>query len=351
MSEQHALTRRRFLQAGGASAVGAAALLTGPSRAFAQDEAPSPAPVPVTHWNNAPFGRILLNTMTVYTEPSWRSAHAGVYYKWNDVVPIEGSVSGEGLYPSNNTWLRVADGYIYASWVQPVADVPTNPVEPIGPGGAWGQVTVPYTWVRAAPTAESYRLQRMMYSTVHRLVAAEGAFYKVEEIHGRRYYINAAHVRIIPPAEVAPLSTHIPPESKHIEISIRDQRLWAYEGEQVVFSAGVSTGTPGTDTPLGEYIVFLKRHGQRMIGGQGEGYYNLPGIPWICYFTRTYVATHGTYWHNDYGRRHSNGCVNLRPADAHWLFRWTTPVADYGAFSTSADAAAGRPGTRVVVRW
>jgi lipoprotein-anchoring transpeptidase ErfK/SrfK len=37
------------------------------------------------------------------------------------------------------------------------------------------------------------------------------------------------------------------------------------------------------------------------------------------------ISLHGTYWHNDFGRPRSHGCVNLSPAAAKWLYRWTMP--------------------------
>jgi lipoprotein-anchoring transpeptidase ErfK/SrfK len=56
--------------------------------------------------------------------------------------------------------------------------------------------------------------------------------------------------------------------------------------------------------------------------------YELPGVPWVSYFTSTGVAFHGTYWHSDYGRPQSHGCINMRPEEAKWLFRWSTPVIE-----------------------
>jgi lipoprotein-anchoring transpeptidase ErfK/SrfK len=56
------------------------------------------------------------------------------------------------------------------------------------------------------------------------------------------------------------------------------------------------------------------------------GAYDLPGVPWVSFFTGTGVAFHGTYWHNDYGRPLSRGCVNLRSEDAKFIYRWTKPV-------------------------
>jgi hypothetical protein len=37
------------------------------------------------------------------------------------------------------------------------------------------------------------------------------------------------------------------------------------------------------------------------------------------------VAFHGTYWHTDFGRPKSHGCINMRTEEAKWLYRWTLP--------------------------
>lgn len=344
------LTRRDFLRSAALAGVGLAA--QGSLRALAQDGGPTPAPPPpVTHWDGAPLGRILFNVLTEYTEPSWRAKPTGVFYRWNNIVPIKGAVGGYGLYPTNSTWLQTETGFIYSSWVQPCNHVDTNPVIPIGEGGAWGMVTVPITDVRSGPADDAPRRQSLYYSNVNRLVGVENDYYKIREIYGYEYWIKAAHVRVIPPEEIAPINSHIPPEAKRIEISIRDQRLWAYENDVEVYSAMLSSGQIEHPTPQGTFRVLDKRHGQRMTGGVGDAAYNLAGIPWICYFNSTWVATHGCYWHNDYGRRHSNGCINLLPEAAKWIFRWTTPYANYYDFTTKPNPDAGQPGTVVKVRY
>jgi lipoprotein-anchoring transpeptidase ErfK/SrfK len=212
-------------------------------------------------------------------------------------------------------------------------------------------VTVPITWSVSEPRDDASRRQRMYYSGLHRILAAENDYYHIAEGGAGLYWIKAAHMRIVSPTEMGPLSPQVAAEDKRIEIRIGEQMLRAYEGEREVFSAQVSTGVPDSPTPSGEFRVRDKRPGQRMVGGQGSGGYNLAGIPWICYFNSTWVATHGCYWHNDYGRRHSNGCVNLTPQAASWIFRWTTPAVNYAAFRTLPNVDAGQPGTRVVVRW
>jgi hypothetical protein len=55
--------------------------------------------------------------------------------------------------------------------------------------------------------------------------------------------------------------------------------------------------------------------------------YELPGVPGVCFFHKDGIAFHGTYWHDNFGRMMSHGCVNMRNEDALWLYRWTTPVA------------------------
>jgi len=53
--------------------------------------------------------------------------------------------------------------------------------------------------------------------------------------------------------------------------------------------------------------------------------YDLPGVPWVSYFNGG-IAIHGTYWHNDYGRPWSHGCINVLPQDAKWFYRWALPL-------------------------
>jgi lipoprotein-anchoring transpeptidase ErfK/SrfK len=53
--------------------------------------------------------------------------------------------------------------------------------------------------------------------------------------------------------------------------------------------------------------------------------YELVGVPWSSFFA-TGIATHGTFWHTDFGAPQSSGCVNMRNHEAKWLFRWVNPV-------------------------
>jgi lipoprotein-anchoring transpeptidase ErfK/SrfK len=96
----------------------------------------------------------------------------------------------------------------------------------------------------------------------------------------------------------------------------------------------------------GEFRIKTKVKAQTMSGGSGSYYYNLPNVKWVQYFYQEY-AFHGTYWHNDFGRPKSHGCINMTNADAKWLFDWAAPTWDEKTvwfYATKDD-----PGTLVIV--
>ena len=65
---------------------------------------------------------------------------------------------------------------------------------------------------------------------------------------------------------------------KAIVISISQQMLWAYKGDQVVLSSSVSTGRAGFDTPVGSFAVLTKLPSQTMEGVIGGEYYNVVDV-------------------------------------------------------------------------
>ena len=107
--------------------------------------------------------------------------------------------------------------------------------------------------------------------------------------------------------------------SRWIDVDLTNQAVYAYEGDVVVNSFIVSTGTWATPTVTGQYKVYVKYRSTSM---SGPGYY-LPDVPYVMYFYKGY-GLHGTYWHNNFGTPMSHGCVNLRTDDAGWLFNWAS---------------------------
>jgi lipoprotein-anchoring transpeptidase ErfK/SrfK len=105
----------------------------------------------------------------------------------------------------------------------------------------------------------------------------------------------------------------------------------AYEDHDVVFMTRTATGARFSDgdfhTPPGHYQTNRKRPSRHMAAGDraAPNSYDLPGVPWVSYLTKNGVAIHGTYWHNDFGRPRSHGCINVSSTASHWLYRWTMP--------------------------
>lgn len=119
-----------------------------------------------------------------------------------------------------------------------------------------------------------------------------------------------------------------PTSGKWIDIDLSAQSTTAFEGSTAVKTVLVSTGVSWHPTPIGRFKVYMKVASQTMSGGSGAEYYNLPGVPWIMYFSGG-NAIHGTYWHNNFGHPMSHGCVNMTIADAKWFYDWApmgTPV-------------------------
>lgn len=105
---------------------------------------------------------------------------------------------------------------------------------------------------------------------------------------------------------------------RHIVVSLAHQSLVAYEGNQAVATFPISSGKSWTPTPVGRFRIYLRYPSQRM---SGPGY-DLPGVPYVQYFLGNY-AVHGAYWHDNFGTPTSHGCVNMRIADAAWLWAWS----------------------------
>jgi lipoprotein-anchoring transpeptidase ErfK/SrfK len=104
---------------------------------------------------------------------------------------------------------------------------------------------------------------------------------------------------------------------KWIEVDLSSQRVYARVGNKVVRRMVVSTGTARYPTPTGRFRIRVKLRSTTM---SGPGYH-LKGVPHTMYFYRGY-ALHGTYWHHNFGRRMSHGCINLKRGDAAWLYKW-----------------------------
>jgi lipoprotein-anchoring transpeptidase ErfK/SrfK len=141
--------------------------------------------------------------------------------------------------------------------------------------------------------------------------------------------------------------------NKWIEVDLSEQKVRAWEGGSLFLESLISTGLPWWPTPTGEFFIWAKARATKMEGGSGKYYYNLPNVPYVMFFENAQnpgfrgFSLHGTYWHNDFGKVHSHGCVNLPTPIAARLYAWTEPAMPDGkSFLTTSGA---NPGTRIVI--
>jgi hypothetical protein len=130
--------------------------------------------------------------------------------------------------------------------------------------------------------------------------------------------------------------------SKWIDVSIQNQVLTLYEGAEPVFVTLVSTGRDGLgdpaktlSTPTGQFRIYQKHITTTMDSAVADHEFELRDVPWVMYFKAGY-ALHAAYWHDDFGRARSHGCINLSPIDARYVFFWSTPSVPehwHGAYS------------------
>jgi len=120
--------------------------------------------------------------------------------------------------------------------------------------------------------------------------------------------------------------------ARWIDISIVSQTMVLWEGDRPIYATLVSTGRGGLgepgktlSTPRGTYRIYQKHVTTTMDSDAADSEFELRDVPWVMYFKGGY-ALHGAYWHDDFGRVRSHGCVNLAPIDARVAFYFAAPA-------------------------
>jgi len=327
------LSRREFLKVGALALVGLAFNPFPPP----QDDFDYPAGL---------LGRVtVFNKITVYKQPNWDSQVTGYVNTKDTLINLYYELTPPTGPAYNPLWYRVWGGYIHAAYIQKVKFHFNDPLSGIPEQGQLCEVTVPYTQIyKYNPYNGWERFNRLYYETTHWVVGIDEGpdkkpWYRIND-SGVEFHVPAEHLRPVADAEMTPITPEVPWQAKRIEVSIQDQALTAFENDQIVFTTKISSGMhlrPDPegipwDTPRGDFFIQNKQPsthmGQGRLTGDPEAY-ELPGVPWTMYFEpQTGVAFHGTYWHNNFGLQMSHGCVNMRPGDARWLFRWSYPIFD-----------------------
>jgi len=328
---QSLFTRREFLKMGLLALPGLSAMRLGDASPFK------------ANWLEGQMsGRIAIASVSVYSRPSDESTI--LYQRSRDeIINLYGEVVSSESPKYNPIWYRVWRGFIHSARVQIVVARLNPAAEKLVEGGQLGEITVPASYPFYYRGENTWTpLYPLYFESVHWITGLiEGPdktpWYQITEAWSKdKYYLPAEHVRLLRLEETSPLAVDVPAHKKRIEISIARQTLVAYEDGKEVLNTTVSTGLNREvegevpwRTPTGEFNIMSKMPSQHMgddpITSDVSGYV-LPGVPWVSYFHPSGVAIHGTYWHNNYGVPMSHGCVNMRPHEARWIYRWTTPA-------------------------
>jgi lipoprotein-anchoring transpeptidase ErfK/SrfK len=285
---------------------------------------------------NTMQGRVTTRTIWMYDRPSTEGTKIKICQR-DMLLNITNTAISDDTNTHNRIWYEVGkDGFVHSGNVQPVRTILNVPRIDIPKEGLLAEVSVPFTDAHETPDKISKVAYRMYYETTHWVkLTANGSdgqvWYQIrDDKFDKLYYARAEHLRIMTEDELAPLSPDVPNSSKKIQVQLDEQMIIAYEYDKPVFVAPVSTGgiyRVGTyTTPKGSFITYYKRPSRHMAAGDiAASGFDLPGVPWVQYITESGISLHGTFWHNDFGRPRSHGCVNLSVPNAKWLFRWTTP--------------------------
>jgi lipoprotein-anchoring transpeptidase ErfK/SrfK len=119
------------------------------------------------------------------------------------------------------------------------------------------------------------------------------------------------------------------PGERWVLVDTATQRANAMIGSEVVYTALVTTGKQGWETPKGTFRIGYRVANETMtsesIGAEEE--YVLENVLYTQYFTNEGHALHLNYWRSDnyFGRTpSSHGCVGMRLADAEFFWRFAS---------------------------
>lgn len=316
------------------------------------------------------LGRVASPNVELHIRPDSTSQAIGTLYE-DAVVPWLREVVGHHPYRFNQRWVETPDGYLWSGTVQPVQNEPNEPVDLLPETslgeGMWVQVTVPWVdlilenpparspWLKESLTPRLSYSQILWVDQIRTDDSGNNPLYRINERYGYGdiFWADARAFRPLIEGDLSPIHPEV--EDKRVVVNLTSQTLSCFEGNREVFFCRISSGAkfnasgePVDEwaTPIGGFQIWRKLISLHMSGGTTGGGYDLPGIGWVTLFVGNGVAIHSTFWHNNFGVPMSHGCVNARPQDAQWIFRWTTPFIDYDP----GDATVSMPGgTRVFI--
>jgi hypothetical protein len=315
------------------------------------------------------LGRVCYGKWDLKARPDHDSPTVGSVMD-DAVLPwIKEATGTFSIYRNNKRWVETPQGYIWGAYFQPVRNQPNQPLQELPQTslgtGLWAEVTVPYVdaiLINPPPRHLFFRDRyektlplRFYYSQILwvdqiRADPDGNVFYRVNEKYGNLgdlYWADARAFRPLTEQELAPINPEVEDKRIVVDIAYKRQYMSCYEGNSEIYYCRISSGIAEGSTPLGEFAIYRKLISLHMSGGTAVAGWDTGGVGWTCLFTGQGVAIHSTYWHNNFGEPESNGCVNVAPHDARWIFRWANPQVGYDPGDLTVTDFSG---TRILVK-
>lgn len=189
--------------------------------------------------------------------------------------------------------------------------------------------------VRAGPRADAAEVGRLARRERVAVLAEQDGFVQI----GADRWVARGELRI---ARTAARPRGVVDGERWIDVDLDEQVLVAYQGDAPVYATLVSSGR-NRSTPTAIHRIEEKRVTARMKSPEiARGKWDMPDVPFAMTF-REHYAVHGVYWHDSFGKARSQGCLNLSPRDARFLFGWTLPAIPDGWLQGFADHHDGTP--------
>jgi len=161
--------------------------------------------------------------------------------------------------------------------------------------------------------------------------------YTVRRVFGKTKVKEQCFVRIGNggglPCNTVKIAQHPPPPPKVIsekerwlDLDSTNNILYGRRGSQVVRVMLVSLSPK---TPVGQFRIQSKHISMTLHNQNQLKPWYIEQVPYVMFFHKTF-AFHTAYWHDAFGTVSTQGCVNLSPTDAQWVFDFVNPMLPPG---------------------
>jgi lipoprotein-anchoring transpeptidase ErfK/SrfK len=133
----------------------------------------------------------------------------------------------------------------------------------------------------------------------------------------------------LPEAAVALVSPALPTDAgpntcRFIYANLTKQTVSVFDKCKLVFATLISSGK-NSWTFEGRFAILNKNEPYSSITPPewSISEYYIQGVPYFMTYSGDF-GFHGAYWQDAFGTAASHGCINMAPADAHWLYEWAS---------------------------